>query len=113
MRKQHPEMLTKRSAMETVKRFAGEVKNSGVHLSKVILFGSYAFGKPHKWSDIDVVLVAEEFTGTGFDDVAYFARINNKKPYIRIEAKTFPPAHFKKGDPFIDEVKRTVMEIKI
>lgn len=106
-------MLTKKSAIETVKNFAREVKESGVHLYKVILFGSYAFGKPHKWSDIDVVLVADEFTGTGFDDAAYFARINNKKPYIRIEAKTFPTPYFKKGDPFIDEIKKTGIEIDV
>lgn len=106
-------MLTKESAIKTVRNFAAEVKKSGVHLSKVIIYGSYAYGKPNKWSDIDVALVADEFTGTGFNDTAYFARINNKKPYIRIEAKTFPTEYFKKGDPFIDEVKKTGIEIKI
>lgn len=106
-------MLTKKSAIERVKKFAREVKKSGVHVYKVILFGSYAFGRPNKWGDIDVALVADEFTGIGFDDAAYFARINNKKPYILIEAKTFPTAYFKKGDPFIDEIKKTGIEIEV
>jgi hypothetical protein len=38
----------------------------------------------------DVGPVEDEFIGTGFDNAAYFGRINNKKPYILIEAKTFP-----------------------
>jgi hypothetical protein len=38
---------------------------------------------------------------------AYFARINNKKPFVLIEAKTFPTVYFKKGDPFIEEIMKT------
>jgi len=106
-------MLTKRTAIERVKEFAGEVKASGLHVRKVFLYGSYAMNRQHKWSDIDVALVADEFTGIGFDDSAYFARINNKKPYISIEVKTFPPDYFKKGDPFIDEIIKTGIEIKV
>ncbi len=106
-------MLNQKSAIERVKNFASEVMQSGVKLNRVILYGSYANGKPHTWSDIDVALVADEFTGHGFDDTAYFARINNKKPYLLIEAKTFPTAYFKNGDPFIDEIKRTGIAIEI
>lgn len=105
-------MLTQKTAIERVKNFASEVKKSGVHVYKVILFGSYADGKAHKWSDIDVALVADEFTGNGFDDSAYFARINNKKPYLLIEARTFPTSYFKKGDPFIEEIERTGIVIE-
>ena len=106
-------MLTKNAAAKKVKNFAREVKESGVRLRKVFLFGSYASGKPHSWSDIDVALVADEFTGDGFKDAGLFSRINNKKPYILIEAKTFPTAYFKKGDPFISEILKTGLEISI
>ena len=106
-------MLTKRIAIERVKNFAGEIKQTGVHLRHVILFGSYAQNKQHKWSDVDVALVADEFTGIGFNDADFFARINNKKNYIIIEPRTYPTSYFKKGDPFIDEIKRTGIEIKL
>ena len=106
-------MLTKRTAAQRVKDFAAEIKESGLELRKVILFGSYASGKPHEWSDIDVALVADEFTGDGFRDAGLFSRINNKKSYIPIEARTFPTDYFKKGDPFIDEIRRTGIEIKL
>jgi uncharacterized protein len=106
-------MLTKRTAINRVKQFAREIQSNGLHLHKVILFGSYAANKQGEWSDIDVALVADEFTGMGYYDRAYFSRINTKKPYIIIETKTFPPSYFKKGDPFIDEIKHTGIEINI
>ena len=106
-------MFTKRAAIERVQNFAKELQATGLHLRKVILYGSYARNSQHKWSDIDVALVADEFTGIGFNDVGYFARINNKKPFILIETKTYPTSYFKKGDPFIDEIKRTGIEIVI
>ena len=106
-------MLTKGTAIKRVREFAGEVKASGLHVRKVFLYGSFALNRQHKWSDIDVALVADEFTGIGFDDSSFFARINNKKPYILIEVKTYPTDYFKKGDPFIDEIKKTGIEIKV
>lgn len=106
-------MLTKKTAINTVNNFVKEVQGTGLHLRKAILFGSYAQSKQHKWSDIDVVLVADEFTGLGFDDTAYFAKINNKSPYILIETKTYPTSYFKKGDAFIDKIKKTGIEIKL
>ena len=75
--------LTKRTAINKVKKFAGEVKSTGLHLHKVILFSSYASNKQGEWSDIDIALVADEFTGLGYYDRAYFARINNKKLFLK------------------------------
>ena len=106
-------MLTRKTAIERVKQFALEIKNKGLHLRKVILFGSYAANKQHRWSDIDVALVADEFIGVGFEDVQLFSAINIKKPFMLIETRTYPTSYFKKGDPFIDEIKRTGIEIAV
>ena len=43
--------------------FAAEVNACGVNLKRVILFGSYASNTQKKYSDIDVALVADEFSG--------------------------------------------------
>ncbi len=106
-------MLTRKTAIERVRNFAIELKSGGLHLRSVILFGSYAYNKQTEWSDIDVAIVADEFTGDGFNDARYFARINNKKPYILIETSTYSTNSFKKGDPFIEEIKRTGIPIKL
>ncbi|MBI4646345.1 MAG: nucleotidyltransferase domain-containing protein [Bacteroidia bacterium] len=56
-------MVTQNVIIETVKNFASEIKNSGINLKKVYLFGSYAKNQQKEHSDIDVALVADEFTG--------------------------------------------------
>ena len=32
-----------------------------VHLQKVVLFGSYARGNAHEWSDVDLALISDDF----------------------------------------------------
>jgi predicted nucleotidyltransferase len=102
-------MVTKEAAIKTVEAFAKDIKNSGISLRKVILFGSFAKDKQHEHSDIDVALVADEFIGVGFIDIELFVKflIN----YIRIQPKTYPTDYFEEGDPFIEEIKKTGIEI--
>ena len=103
-------MPTKRTAIKTVERFVKEVKSSGIHVRKAFLFGSYAHGKPHKWSDIDVALVADEFKGV--DDVRYFARINNKQEYLDISTRTYNTKEFTpRLDPFVEVIMEKGIEI--
>ena len=99
-------MLDRNVAIETVRNYAGEIQSRGVNLRTVILYGSFAKGKQHEWSDIDVALVADEFTGFTFEDKKLFPYIGIKKPYIRIEAKTYSTEYFREGDPFINEIKK-------
>ena len=105
-------MLTQSAAIETVRNYAREIESHGVHLRTVILYGSFAKEMQHEWSDIDVALVADEFTGLYLDDKKMFPYVNIKKPYIRIEANTYPTDYFYQGDdPFIEEIIRTGIKI--
>jgi predicted nucleotidyltransferase len=97
-------MLTQDAVIETVKNYAEEIEAKGVNLREVVLYGSFAKGTQHEWSDIDVALVADNFTGVGFIDKKLFPYIGIKKPYIRIEPKTYPTDYFREGDPFIKEI---------
>jgi len=97
-------MLTQNAAIETVRNYAYDIKNEGININAAFLFGSYAKGTQHKWSDIDVALVADEFTGWVFDDHVKFKKLLIKKPYILIETKTYPTDYFYDGDdPFVEE----------
>jgi predicted nucleotidyltransferase len=91
--------------MDTVRNYAREIEEQGVHLREVILYGSFAKGTQHEWSDIDVALVADEFEGLP-DDLDLFSRIGIKKPYIRIESMTYPTDYFRESDPFIREIQK-------
>ncbi len=104
-------MLTREIAIETAKTFVNELLSNGIKLDKALLFGSYAKNYQNESSDIDVALVSEMFTGFGFEDRKYFSRINIKKEFIDIETKTYATKYFESSDPFIEEIKKTGIEI--
>ena len=104
-------MLTRNAAIDMVQNYAREIFDSGIKLKKVILYGSFASGMQHEWSDIDVALVADEFEGLPTDHHC-FAHIRIKKPYLRIETSTYPTDYFQEGDPFVEEIKNTGIEIQ-
>ena len=104
-------MLTQNAAIDIVYNYAQEILAKGVPLRKVILYGSFAKNTQHEWSDIDVALVADEFSGISFIDKDLFPYIGIKKPYIRIESKTYNSNYFEQSDPFIEEIKNTGIEI--
>lgn len=100
-------MLSRENTIKLVQSFAREIKGTGINLKKVYLYGSYAKNEQKEFSDIDVAIIADEFTGFGFEDIKYFVNIHLKKNYYLIQPKTYPPEYFEKGDPFIDEIKKT------
>ena len=77
-------------------------------LRQVILFGSYARDEQREESDIDVALIADEFTGAGFIDTAPFALLLGQYPYFYLEPHTFNTARFaENATPLVAEIKRT------
>jgi predicted nucleotidyltransferase len=47
--------------VKIVQGYLAAVRQSGLHVSKAVLFGSYARGEAHPDSDIDILVVAAEF----------------------------------------------------
>lgn len=106
-------MDTQRAVINNIKRFASDVKQSGIHLHKVILYGSYAQNKQHKWSDIDIALVADEFKSIGFEDVKLFSGILCKYAALNIQPRTYNTNDFSiDKDPFVEEILKTGIEIE-
>ena len=99
-------MLTREIAISIVTEFVIKLRSEGLDIQKAILFGSYANNCQTEWSDIDLALVSDSFTGFGFNDKSSFAKINCQKPYSVIQTKTFSTTYFDQGDPFIDEIKK-------
>ena len=97
--------------IKTVKDFAHQVSDCGVSLQKVVLFGSYARNEQTKYSDIDVALVADDFTGVPSQDVKLFLKALRKHYLIQVQtyhSKNFSP----KKNPFVGEILKTGVEIK-
>jgi predicted nucleotidyltransferase len=54
--------MDKRTVLQLVKQYAAEVARE-LPITRVIIFGSYATGKAHEESDIDVAVVVKEIQG--------------------------------------------------
>ena len=106
-------MFTRDVVIETVRNYVRRIEANGVQLRAVILYGSFAKGTQHECSDIDVALVADEFTGFYFDDAKFIPYMGFKQPYpySLIEAKTYSTEYFNEGDPFIEEINKTGIKI--
>lgn len=100
-------MFTQPAALEHIRAFAEELRKLDVPLEQVFLFGSYARNEQREESDMDVALVADDFTGAGFLDVRRFASVLARYPYFYIEPHTFSPEQFTDWNPFVQEIKRT------
>lgn len=104
-------MFNRETAIEKVRSFVSELLSNGIILDRVILFGSYSGNQQTEYSDIDVALVSDMFSGFGFEDRKLFSSVNIKKEYIDIETKTYSKEYFDLSDPLIEEIKRTGIDV--
>ena len=103
-------MPTRAIALKTVHEFLGKCAEQNINFNKVILFGSTARDEARDDSDIDLLLVSDQFGYDRWENARLIARVNKK--YSTIEAHTYPTDYFATGDPFIDEIKTNGIEIK-
>jgi predicted nucleotidyltransferase len=53
--------MAKREAVKSIKKFIKALKQKGITVDRVILYGSYAKGKTRPDSDIDVAVISKNF----------------------------------------------------
>jgi uncharacterized protein len=53
---------------ENIDKFLNELELNNITIQKAILFGSYANGNANEWSDVDLAIVSDKFSGNRFDD---------------------------------------------
>ena len=106
-------MLTQKAVIGILTKIADEIRQPGLHLKRVILYGSYAKNTQHEWSDINLAFVADEFKNIGFEDVKLFVRQMVKYPDLNIAPRTYNTKDFTpERDPFVAEILKTGIEIK-
>jgi uncharacterized protein len=101
-------MLNRKAAIDIINEFIESCNARGITFKKVILFGSAARNNAHKYSDIDIALVSESFSGMPYKDWSMLTPVKtSKRKFMVIEPHPFSITDFEEGDPFIDEIKRT------
>jgi predicted nucleotidyltransferase len=102
-------MVTRETAINTAKSFISDCKSSGLTFYKAFIFGSVAKGNMHEWSDIDLLLISDQFNENVFDNLKLYSKINVRYPII--ETHPYPTSYYKNGDSFIDEVTKESIEL--
>ena len=93
--------MDKGAVVEVVARLRRGIEARGIRPRKVILYGSYADGTHREGSDIDVVIVSDDFAGKG-----YWERVNILadaiyEVFAPIEAVAMTPEEWEQGDSLI------------
>ncbi len=102
-------MVTQEAGINFAKSFINDCKAIGLHFYKVLLFGSYAKNRIDEWSDIDLLLVSDQFSENIFENLKLYSKINIKYPII--ETHPYSTSYFVQGDDFITEISRESIEI--
>lgn len=82
-------------------------------IEKVILFGSYANGKQHKYSDVDIAIFSDYFKDMSRVDGIYFLLLNAMDYDIDLEPQPFTLDEYNKPVGIVSEIIRTGIEIPL
>ncbi len=105
-------MLTQKTAISKIKEMVEEIRQSGLQLNRVVLYGSYAKNLQHEDSDIDIAFVSDKFKSIGPLDVKLFVRSLSQRPNLNISPRTYNTKDFTpEKDPFVEEILKTGIEI--
>ena len=98
--------VDKNAAVDIVRQYGQAVERQGIHISRIVLYGSYAKGNWHDGSDIDIVVISDDFASKGYwDRIDVLARATCEvwKP---IEAVAMTPKEWEQGDSMVVDFAR-------
>ena len=98
--------MDKTAVIKIVDRFNQEIKARGINPQKLILYGSYASNTNWEGSDIDIVVISDDFIGKDYweridilTDVIY-------EIFAPIEAVAMTQEEWDRGDSFVVDFAR-------
>lgn len=86
------------------------LKKDNLPIKKVFLFGSYAKGSQHQWSDVDLCIISPKFTDY-INSIQYLLSKRQLNPDYPIEPIGMTPKNFAANTPLTHEIKTTGIEL--
>ncbi len=92
--------------LELAQKFLAKVREQGIKIESAYLFGSYAKGTEHEWSDIDIAIISLDFSDSRFREGVRLMKLSCNID-TRIEPMPFRPENFSDNDPLVSEIMKT------
>ena len=102
--------MAKKTVLKKVQKLAIALKESGINIKALYLYGSHAKGRAGRNSDIDVAIVSENFSGNFSVDLKPLLPVL-KKSDSAIEPMLYRPEDFQEEDPLVWEILHNGIEI--
>ena len=92
-----------RNVKRIIERYRQELRNFNIDSKKIILYGSYAKGNPREDSDIDLIVISDDFKDMNLRERLEILGIAAGKVFEPIEALGYTPKE-------IEQKKETFLE---
>lgn len=99
------------AALDAVRQFRLGLARRGVSAERVIVFGSYARGTARQDSDIDVVVISNDFAGRDLWERIQLMTPAISEVHAPIEAIAMTPQEWAAGDSPVVEFASDGMEV--
>ena len=104
-------MFTRKTLNQKINTFLSDLETIGFKVTKAILFGSYANGKIHEGSDIDLAIWLSNFPEKHWTDIRAITHIVAK--HSPISPKFYSENETETEDPFIGVIEKTGKSIDL
>ena len=92
-----------RDVKRIIERYRQELKNFNINSQRIILYGSYAKGNPREDSDIDLIVISDDFKDMNLRERLEILGIAAGRVFEPIEALGYTPKE-------IEQKKETFLE---
>ena len=106
--------MDKSQAVKIIKKFVKALKDAGISVDRVILYGSYAKGSARLDSDIDIAVVSKDFGKDRVEEGMALFRIAGKID-SRLEPVPFSTKVYEKDTwiPLVYEIREKGIELNV
>ena len=102
--------MAKEVVLEAIKYFEKQLEKNGLHVAKIILFGSQAKGQTTEESDVDIVVLSEDFQNKDIFERVRLTMdaevLTIKKFMIPFDIITMTPEEFERGNSLVSGFAR-------